>query len=52
MEKETEVSDMDKTSLKGAIGAFDKSFMNGMWSSIKAEFRDKREQKNAMNVDF
>ena len=45
-------SDTDKTSMKGAIEIFDKSFMNGMWRDIKKEWRGVMEQSSAMTVDF
>ena len=46
------VSDIDKTQLKDAIATFDKTFMAGMWKTIRGGFREKQERLAAMNVEF
>jgi len=47
-----EVTDIDKTSMKAAVELFDRSFMNKMWTTIRAGFREKSEKMAAMQVDF
>lgn len=50
--EEDDVSDADKTSLKDALAVFNSSFMKGMWTTIRAGFREKDDQISAANVDF
>jgi DNA primase small subunit len=51
-QKQSAVADIDKTSLKDAIKIFEKTFMKGMWSSIRKVLRDKSDEIAALNGDF
>jgi len=45
-------TDTEKTAMKNAIEVFERTYMGPMMKDINAEFRDKQDQKDAVNVDF
>lgn len=44
--------DIQKTSLKGAIETFNRTFMKGVWTDVRKEFRIKADQHAAITGDF
>ena len=46
------MTDIDKTSLKESIALFDRTFMTGMWKTIRSGFKEKADARAAMSVDF
>ena len=51
-DRATMTSDTDKTSMKGAVDVFNKSFMNGMWTEIRKGFRESADARAAVHMDF
>lgn len=50
--KSSDVSDIEKTSMKDALAVFNKTFMNGLNSSIRRHFQDEALKKQARDMDF
>ena len=49
---ETDVSDQRKTAMQGALDVFEKTFWNGLCSTIRKDMKDKADRQAAMMVDF
>jgi DNA primase small subunit len=47
-----DIPDMQKTSMKGAIEIFEKTFWKNLSSTIRKDFKDKSDRSAAMMVDF
>jgi DNA primase small subunit len=47
-----DIPDIQKTSMKGAIEIFEKTFWKSLCTTIRKDFKDKSDRSAAMTVDF